>query len=223
MRVLPSNNSNAHKWEVDWPGRFGLLMSPDGLRDPRELPFALDNGIFGAWKKSGFAGARDVQREYWKGLDFLDALSWAKEQPGNPEWVVVPDVPGSAKETKREFDQWAPYIAETSIPLAMAMQDGMVPSDCPDGVVAFIGGTTEWKWANVERFAAECERCHVGRVNAYRRLWQCHEAGVESVDGTGWFRGDQRQLAGLRRYLRESSEHETRPERQLMLCFTGRR
>lgn len=31
-----------------------------------------------------------------------------------------------------------------------------------------------------------------------------HDAGAESCDGTGWFRGDQKQLSGLRRYLYES-------------------
>jgi hypothetical protein len=36
--------------------------------------------------------------------------------------------------------------------------------------------------------------------------------GVESCDGTGWFRGDQNQLAGLKKYLAQSSGKERRPD-----------
>lgn len=48
-------------------------------------------------------------------------------------------------------------------------------------------------------------RIHVGRVNTERMLWMAHEAGAESCDGTGWFRGDKAQLAGLMRYLDDST------------------
>jgi hypothetical protein len=39
-----------------------------------------------------------------------------------------------------------------------------------------------------------------------------HEAGAESCDGTGWFRGDQDQLAGLERYLGLSTRNDKRPQ-----------
>ena len=119
--------------------------------------------------------------------------------------IVVPDVPGNADATKRQWDKWAPKLEKKKVKLAMAVQDGMKPSDVPDGVVCFVGGSTEWKWKNVERFCADCKVCHVGRVNRYRYLWKCHKAGADSVDGSGFFRGDKTQLRGLLSYLKESA------------------
>ena len=53
----------------------------------------------------------------------------------------------------------------------------------------FVGGSTEWKvrtigiWAQLAR---ECGVwCHVGRVNAKRRMELCAQAGVTSFDGSG--------------------------------------
>ena len=189
-------------------------MSPSGKRDSRELSWALDNEMYVAWSKSGFSNDPDVIREHWDGLAFLDALTWALNQPTRPVWVVVPDVPGNATETRRAFDFWAPRMDQFR--LAMAVQDGMSPSDVPDGVVAFVGGSTEWKWKNVERFCSECETTHVGRVNNYKRLWQCDKAGAASCDGSGFFRGDVNQRKGLVRYLLESSGYVPKEKQQLI-------
>ena len=59
------------------------------------------------------------------------------------------------------------------------------------------------------------KRVHVGRVNTYRLLWLAHEAGAESCDGTGWFRGDRKQLQGLIDYLQESSSGRRKQEKLL--------
>jgi hypothetical protein len=82
----------------------------------------------------------------------------------------------------------------------------MQPGDIPKGVeVVFIGGTTDWKWRSIDLWCSSFPRVHVGRVNGYDGLIRCACAGAESVDGTGWFRGDKQQLAGLLRFLREQS------------------
>lgn len=47
---------------------------------------------------------------------------------------------------------------------------------------------------------------HIGRINTERWLWFAHRCGAESVDGTGFFRGDENQLKGLHRYLRRSQK-----------------
>jgi hypothetical protein len=204
MIVYPANNSHAHTLELVFPGSLGILFSPSGKRKPKNLPYALDNEMFSAWAKSGFAKSMEQQRAHWDSSAFLDALVWCGKQEKPPKWVVVPDVPGNAIETKNQFKVWLPHMEKTGFQLAMAVQDGMTPDDVPDGVVCFLGGTTEWKWQNLELFCENCPRVHVGRVNRYRHLWRCDDAGAESVDGSGFFRGDQDQLRGLITYLKES-------------------
>lgn len=226
MLVMPSNNSGAHKLAEDFPGRLGLLISPRGERDPRGLPWAMDNGRFASWSRSGFSSEAceilEADLDLSNTSHFLDLVVWAngrkpvggahlckphrKQPKTRPEWVVVPDVPGNAEATLEAFYQWAPWLMGCGFTLALAVQDGMSPRDVPDGVVCFLGGSREWKWANVERFGAECERMHVGRVNGYADLWRAHRAGAESCDGTGFFRGRKAQLEGLLQYLRESSD-----------------
>lgn len=221
MIVMPGNNSNAHKLAEQFPGQLGLLMAPGGERDPRDLPYAYDNGMYSAWVKSGYhCEERFIQQDQWAGMHFQELIHKAHIAEHKPRWIVIPDVIGNAQQTIRDFHRWADKLDQDGFngTLAMAVQDGMDPSDVPDGVVAFIGGTKEWKWRNVERFAAELPRVHVGRVNSYEKLWFAHEAGVESVDGTGWFRGDQRQLNRLLRYLSEAAAgNVSMPTRQLSL------
>lgn len=219
MIVMPANSSHAHTLSMVFPKRLGMIMCPSGKRTPRELPWACDNELYAAWAKSGFASTKDAIYHHWDSAAFLDMLVWCCEQFNKPRWVVVPDVPGNARDTLREFAKWAPHIESTGLTLAMAVQDGMNPSDVPDKVVCFVGGSTEWKWANVRRFCDECERTHVGRVNRYEKLWICDDAGAESVDGSGFFRGDQTQQRGLMQYLKESAGYETRT-RQLGLALS---
>ena len=217
---MPNNNSFAHLLAVCFPGQWGMLMSPDGRRDPRSLPWAMDNSMFGAWAKLGYAVGLKVEPflEHWSGNTFHEFLDWGLRFH-RPRFVVVPDVPGNSKATLERYKCWAGAVERRGYQPAMAVQDGMTPADVPAGVVCFVGGSTEWKWKNVERFAGECERVHVGRVNTARRVWQCHRAGAESVDGSGMFRGDQKQLAGIIRYCKRIehnlSEHDSE---QLLLC-----
>ena len=130
---------------------------------------------------------------------------------------MAPDVCGNAKETLEEFDHWRSEIELHGLRPAIAAQDGMTPKDIPEGVVCFLGGSTEWKWSNVERFCGECEHVHVGRVNQYERLWRCHDAGAKSVDGSGFFRGDQNQQRGLIQYLKEAAGYLPRTKQESLL------
>ena len=219
MILMPNNNSHAHLLSVAFPGQWGQLMSPAGKRDPRNLPWALDNGMFSAWKPLEYKKDLPLEAflEHWDGRLFLQFLDWA-QQYHQPRFVVVPDVPGNSTATIHRFKVWRPAVEQRGFQPAIAVQDGMAPDDVPPGVVCFVGGSTEWKWKNMELFAAECDRVHVGRVNRERRLWQCYRAGVESIDGSGFFMGDQRQLAGIMRFCRRVScglsEHD---QQQLQL------
>lgn len=208
---MPSNNSGirvgylAGKYE----GRIGWLISPSGWRTPPEwLPVALDNGAFGCW-----TSGKPFDFDAW-----LEHIATAHTQC-KPLWLVVPDVVANKEETLKLWHEWSPKLREMypHTPQAMAVQDGMTPEDIPDEVdVIFIGGSTEWKWRNLTMWTDNFKRVHVARVNTERLLWMAHNAGAESCDGTGWFRGCQKQLAGLHRYLDESTKGE-RPQLELKL------
>lgn len=204
MIVMPSNNSSMHLgWLAgQYPGRIGWLLSPAGWRKPhRWMTYALDNGAFPAWMK----------KVEWDETAFLCMLDAASKCQQAPRWMIVPDVVADREATIARWHDWAPKLRRFSWPLAFAVQDGMNQCDIPgDADLVFVGGSTEWKWRTVWNWCQQNKRVHVGRVNGYRGLWDCHRAGAESCDGTGWFRGDQNQLAGLEQYLLESST-ETRP------------
>lgn len=125
----------------------------------------------------------------------------------------MPDVVANRDETIKSWWKHYSKVHAFCPRLAFVVQDGMSTSDVPENAdLVFVGGTTEWKWSTLRMWCAEFPRVHVGRVNTERMLWMAHNCGAESCDGTGWFRGDKKQLEGLRRYLEEStfgkSQHE---------------
>lgn len=200
MIVMPANNSGMEFGRLAglFPGRIGWLISPGGWRTPPEwLPYALDNGAFGAFTKG----------EQWNPEPFVAMLSKTSRRYPAPRWVVVPDVVQNAKATRSLWDVWAPKVRNLlpKVPIAFAVQDGMHPSDVPaDAEVVFVGGTTEWKWKTLPRWTSAFPRVHVGRVNSERMLWMAHDCKAESCDGTGWARGGPDRMRGLVRYLEKS-------------------
>jgi len=206
MIVMPSNQSGAYfGWLAgSYPGRMGWLLSPDGWRAPHHwLGYALDNGAYQSF----------VNEELWNEDAFVGMLETA-QQTFAPQWVLVPDVVADRDATLALWKQWRPALRDYGWPLAFAVQDGMTQADVPiDADVIFVGGSTEWKWRTVWQWCQDNPRVHVGRVNGYDGLWGCHDAGAESCEGTGWFRGDQEQLAGLERYLAESTNGGRRQSR----------
>jgi hypothetical protein len=214
MLIMPSNNSGI---EVGYlagrhDGRIGWLISPGGWRRPPAwLPYALDNGAFTAWKNN----------KPWDAGAFMDLIERAQGH-ARPLWIAVPDVVADAKATIALWPEWSQRIhrAAPRVQLAFVVQDGMTAADVPaDASVIFVGGSTDWKWSTLSMWAKSFPRIHVGRVNTERRLWQCHEHGVESCDGTGWMRGDQEQIEGLRRYLRLSTRND-KPMQMVMEAIT---
>lgn len=134
-------------------------------------------------------------------------LDWASEADIMPMWALVPDVVGDPIATLDEWEKWKGELKSRGFTLAFAAQDGHTPSSVPkDAEVVFIGGTTEWKRSMIETFCTFCPRVHVGRVNTYKWLKHCSDCGAESTDGTGWFRGNKEQLAGLEKFLREQAQ-----------------
>jgi hypothetical protein len=198
MIVMPSNNTgfDAGFLFAKHPGRLGHLHSVDAIREPRQgIPWALDNGVYGACK-SGKKWSEEPLYEY------LDQYAAWK-----PLWVVVPDWVGDRDETLRRWDQHAPALQSFGVPLAMAVQDGMTPSDVPkECAVVFVGGSTSWKWRSLPMWTASFPRVHVGRVNTINLLLQAENAGAESCDGTGWFQ-EPKRTAELASYLSHNHNH----------------
>lgn len=198
VRVL-LDNSKAHALEAEFPGAVGMLISPYRTRPTKLLPFALDNGRY-----SSYSTGREWDVVAWNRL-----LEFGENQQTRPTWAIVPDVVTDAEATFREWDRLAHVVREQyGFQTALAVQDGMTPesvrSRIGDPGVIFVGGSTAWKWRTAWQWCRSFPRVHIGRVNGYRWLILAHRCGAESVDGTGWFRGDKRQEAGLRQYLREA-------------------
>ena len=192
-----------------WAGKgypVGWLFTPEkgSVREPASwIPYACDNGRFAVWDKNAT----------WHESHFLNMLDAYCAHPIKPRWVVVPDAVGNRDETLRQWEIWAPQITKGyDLPLAFAAQDGMSPKDVPSSAeMVFMGGTFEWKWRNLPEWAECFPRLHVGRVNTLRHLLRCKQLGVESVDGTGWFRSPHR-VDALHRYFRIQAGEESLPE-----------
>jgi hypothetical protein len=184
MIVMPSNNTGFECGYLfgKYPNRLAHLHSCDSLREPKAgIAWALDNGVFGA-----FTQGRGWSEEPL--YTFLESYSaW------NPRWVVVPDSVGNRDETLRLWEKHAAALSAFGVPLAFAAQDGMTPNDVPiEAAVVFVGGSTSWKWRNLNMWTESFTRVHVGRVNSKRLLDMAESAGAESCDGTGWFRDPKR-------------------------------
>lgn len=206
MIVMPANSSGWF-WHslARETGRLGHLYSPRGQRGPWPwFPYALDNGAFACWdpRTNTFDELKWAATErQWQAL-----VVWAQCVPLKPRWAIVPDVPGNAAATLERWERYAPSL---HFPRALAVQDGMEPTDVqalsvlPD--VIAVGGSTEWKWETVEKWAANFPRVHLLRCNSPARLYDLECMGVESTDGTGWSRGDRKQTAGLEEWARSKA------------------
>lgn len=184
MIVMPSNNTH---WAVHYLagryGHIGHLYSPGSRRGPfPHIPYALDNGAYSAYSRQAT----------WDDAAFIahiEMYAWAQFHPC---WVVVPDVVGDRDATLRLWDEWELRLARSwsHIDIALAVQDGMDEHDVrncnPD--LLFVGGTTDWKWSTMPMWTGLGHRVHVARVNGIAPARLCAKHGVESIDGTGWFR-----------------------------------
>jgi hypothetical protein len=187
---------NSRVWNLRASGYpMGWMMSPHYYRQPvrgeLQMPWALDNGMYHA------------PDEPPKGMKMLPPFyNLLKTCPHRPLFAVVPDVPYdmdrsrvlSAKHlrTMRSIVDW---------PLAIAVQDGATPDDLDGYDAVFVGGSTDWKWQTCGMWCEEARArgmwSHIARVNTKRRIEQSQDAGADSVDGSGIFRGDRVQLRGV--------------------------
>lgn len=202
MILMPANVWDPAVRELDrrYPGRLGNLISPGAWRGPVSPYYALDNGRYKAreWTAA----------DYWRHLD----IAAAREI--QPQWVACPDVYLDYNATLWGWEYWAQRIRTTyGWPLAFVWQNGITPEIVKahtDAEVQFIGGDDNLhagKWQMVEQAVAHFPRVHVGRVNAPRPALKCWDAGVESIDGTGW-RMTDRQRRGMLLVLEKMARGE---------------
>jgi hypothetical protein len=184
-----------------YPGKIGHLYSPTDpvtrqIRPRAFFPYALDNGAF-----SCHIHGTPFDDEHF--IKHCDRYSQYRYQP---LWVAVPDVVCDAKATIANWKYWSGRIEDRyGWPLAFVVQDGMHVCDVPAKAdLIFVGGSPEWKMTTLHYWCERVKRVHVGRINTWQGLWAAHNAGAESVDGTGWYH--DRQYRQLAEYLEQCSQ-----------------
>lgn len=214
---MPANNTSGlvHYLAGLAPKSIGHLYTPARKEHPKSwLPYALDNGAFALASRGA-----DFDEEAWR-----IALEFFAHHAQPPHWLVVPDVPFDGERTVELWKSTAHTYKQFHVPLALAVQDGMTPESVHDlevqPDVIFIGGTTAWKWDNVRGWCQSFERVHVARVNGRAGLDICQDAGAESCDGSGWFRGNPAQLEALVEFI---AEHNNLDRRELLNAVASTR
>lgn len=184
MMLMPANHSSQPFRDLvaRYPGRLGWLVGPSSILKTKlrtEIPFALDNDAYSAFKNG----------TPWSEAEWLRMLNRVEKSGFRPLWAIVPDVVGNREATLTLWGKYVHEVNQRGWMAAFAVQDGMTPDDVPKGAdVVFVGGTTIWKWRTMPTWTKHFPHVHVGRVNELRRVWSCEEHGVKSVDGSGWFK-----------------------------------
>lgn len=155
--------------------RCGWCLTPDNARDPKELPYFLDNGAFSAWKN----------QTPWSEKRFLNLI----QKYQNYDFVVAPDIVcGGAGSLMRSLE----YTGKIPGPLYLAVQDGMCANQVTEFVDRFdglfVGGSIPWKFSTARMWAdlahLHGKKCHAGRVGTWEGFIHMHFSGVDSVDTT---------------------------------------
>lgn len=181
MMLLGQTNALWHYAAGRYPGKVGVLLGPSHYSKTLIrpwIPYALDN--------DAFIHRRDWSFEAWAGM-----IRKVRTRPIPPIWALIPDVVGDPAATRRNWDR---YKGEAEgLTRAYAVQPGATPRDVPkDADVVFVGGGTSWRFRTAADWARHFPRVHVGAVNNIGLVWALDDLGIESVDGTGWFRDPSR-------------------------------
>lgn len=156
-----------------------LLVSARGVLRTEGFPYALDNGAWTAFQR----GEPFDVPAFEKTVSLLGR---------GADWIVVPDKVADAEESMRMAEEWVPRLRGIA-PLLIAVQDGMTEESVAhwlrEGIGVFLGGSTEWKLAQMREWGRVCRKYgvhyHVARVNSAKRIALAKEAGAMSIDGSG--------------------------------------
>ncbi len=157
---------------------IGMVIQRGRFKVAPPRPWFYDNAVF----------------EDWRAGKAFDAAKWTEEVPrvlvSTPDFVVLPDIVASPDSLAFSL-HWLEWLPDTSVPLALVVQDGMVPSAIPWAErfsLLFVGGTLPWKldtgrmW--VEAGHEHGRRVHIGRVGTAKRVAWAYSAGADSIDSS---------------------------------------
>jgi hypothetical protein len=155
-------------------------MCVRGELPPRRTPWAYDNGAF----RDFTAGKPFDVAKFERDLETI----WRSNV--RPDFMVVPDIVAGGLPSLEFSLSWLPKLKPHGVPLYLAVQDGMTPTDVAphatkvDGL--FVGGSLEWKVQTAKQwidFAHGCDRkCHVGRMGTETRARAALRWGADSID-----------------------------------------
>lgn len=152
---------------------------------PHDAPYFLDNGAF----------SHKFDGELWVAT-LEEALT---EMPTEPDFVVLPDVPGDAEATIEKHRQW---LYDEPLPLGAGeimrywvIQPGLPIDEQIDAVEGcqgvFVGGTKRWLRAHGDEVVQEARarglRTHVGNPGGEDGLVWAYQTGFDSADTTTVF------------------------------------
>lgn len=181
-RAYTSATHNRSTLEALRLAGWRMLVSASSKTRAPGFPYAIDNGAWSAHlHKTPFdTGAFSA---------ILDELG------DGADWVVAPDIVEGGIASLRLTETWLPRLVGRVERVLVAVQDGITVDDMrpllaasPREVGIFLGGSTEWKVANIPVWAELAEEVgcyyHVGRVNTVKRIRMCRYARAHSFDGT---------------------------------------
>ena len=159
---------------------WGLLVSRVGAwRTEGFDRYVLDNGAWADWQ----AGRSFDEDAFERLIDRLGARA---------DWIVLPDIVAGGLQSLALSTRWLNRCLSVCSKALIAVQDGMAEADLAPlvgrSVGVFLGGSTAWKLANMERWGRFCRErgvhYHVARVNTERRVWLAAASGADSIDGS---------------------------------------
>lgn len=174
--LIDANRKDVSELMLKYPALVcGQLLTPlTRYKNGEDGPFAIDNGAFSGFNRTGFASLL------------------AREEPNKARclFVAVPDVVGSGRRTLEVFKHRHEIVRNW--PLALVAQDGMEDLEIPWTEIAaiFVGGGDPWKDSkaslDIVRAAKTLgKHVHVGRVNTFTRFNMFAKIGADTCDGSG--------------------------------------
>ena len=212
MIVLTGNVSRPKGRRIFAPApaahTMGMMLSPTAWRTPDWCVWACDNDAFA----HSFMGSRpDAHWWHREGetawLKMLDKAALQKAIGNPPLFVLLPDVVGDWRETVYRAWHYKHELEDRGLPVAVALQNAPIPQVVAAATMLtidwwFVGGTTRWKWGNLEALTLAAHstfdtRIHVGRASGRGGVRECLRVGVDSCDGSKWAAFSDTQMPKL--------------------------
>jgi len=155
---------------------------------PRRLPFFLDNGAFGDWRKGQPFNLREFQNAVGQAAYAAVYLGY------EPDFIVVPDKVAAGLESLDTSLMLTPWLEDLipGVPIYLVVQDGMTEDDLLPHLShfggLFVGGSLPWKLQTAERWCEFAHEnglaCHIGRVGTVARVRWAERIGADSIDSS---------------------------------------